>query len=641
MKAEIDTGQISFFSNGENLIDYTIYGAAGGVGEHTSNLMPSAEKQTIEFDGMTLYCDGQGRYTISGRNNSDVEVFSPFLRLKSSFTIPICCTYGNGAVSFWNTGSLSDNNSLYFCNNLTEIDYWNLGTKNRQEKYYYVMEGKDCNAIQIKIGANYNGTFTLCPHITDDGKLPTAYEPYGYKIPITCGGVTTNIYLDEPLYEGDSITFSTAQVDIPTNNGQNTLTVDTQVKPSKIIVKTNKGIFQNTPENPPENKSSSDHPYNRKMDTRNKILRAWATKDDGKIVPKSWNHVQFLVKHGLHKDIFNIKDQFIMQKDNTNLVWDIIGKDHDTPSDSQYTRSMTLQLHDQFPTAWQFDAPEAFYYCEDGLAAGTYYFTIASTYDTTYNDLSAYGFTLTEAVSAGGVLTFPWAYNTNASTTKIYVYASRESTTPIMSVSVSENTSGINLGELKVAVQAAANLNSIQRVRYGSNNYKESAIRQWLNSDKPAGQVWTPQTPWDRPPNWVAIADGFMYGMDADFLAAIGKTHIVVSRNSACDGGGYDEMDDYFFLLSRREAYMDNEVASVIEGEPYPYYSDYSDLSTPGMGADSNRIKYRDGTAQYWWTRTPALEAMAHTRYVFTTGAMGNYGAVYGNIGIAPACNII
>lgn len=40
MKAKIDTGQISFFSNGENLIDYTIYGAAGGVGNRTANLVP-------------------------------------------------------------------------------------------------------------------------------------------------------------------------------------------------------------------------------------------------------------------------------------------------------------------------------------------------------------------------------------------------------------------------------------------------------------------------------------------------------------------------------------------------------------------------------------------------------------------------
>ena len=205
---------------------------------------------------------------------------------------------------------------------------------------------------------------------------------------------------------------------------------------------------------------------------------------------------------------------------------------------------------------------------------------------------------------------------------------------------VTEGTGGQGLGTLTTAGDFSNNLNSIQRVRYGSNNYKESAIRQWLNSDKAAGSVWTPQTKFDRPPTWAATADGFMYGMDADFLAVIGKTHIVVSRNTVCDGGGYDEMDDYFFLLSRREVYMGNEVSGIIEGEPYPYYSDYSDLSAAGTGADSNRIKYRNGSAQYWWNRTPNSGYGNYVRNVITTGAMYYYGAYYSS-GVAPACNII
>ena len=386
----------------------------------------------------------------------------------------------------------------------------------------------------------------------------------------------------------------------------------------------------------------SDYHYNHKMDTRNEILRAWATKDNGRIIPKSWNHVQFLVKHGLHKDIFNIKDQFIMQKDNTNLVWDIIGVDHDTPSDPQYTHSMTLQLHDQFPTAMQFDAREAFYYCEEGLPIGTYHFKIDPTYDATYNSFkdTGYQFTLTKPVPAGGQLTFPWSSNVNASTIKVNSFASATSMTPIEQVVVSEGTGGQNLGNLTIAGDFSNNLNAIQRVRYGSNNYKESAIRQWLNSSAAAGSVWKPQTKWDRPPAWAATAAGFMNGMDADFLAVIGKTHIIVARNTTCEGGGYDEMDDYFFLLSRREVYMGNEVASVIEGEPYPYYSDYSDLSEPSIRADSNRIKYRGETAQSWWIRAPYPLSGGSTRGVTPTGALHIGYASY-SYGVAPACNII
>jgi hypothetical protein len=91
---------------------------------------------------------------------------------------------------------------------------------------------------------------------------------------------------------------------------------------------------------------------------------------------------------------------------------------------------MTLQLHDQFPTALQFDAPEAFYYCETALTAGTYYFTIDSSYEPTNNDLASYQFTLTQGVPAGGQLTFPWTSG-KASAAKVNSFASATSTTAL------------------------------------------------------------------------------------------------------------------------------------------------------------------------------------------------------------------
>lgn len=87
------------------------------------------------------------------------------------------------------------------------------------------------------------------------------------------------------------------------------------------------------------------------------------------------------------------------------------------------------------------------------------------------------------------------------------------------------------------------------------NNYKESAVREWLNSDKVAGSVWTPATNYDRPPSWVSNKAGFMNGMDADFLAVIGKTTKVTCRNNVTDGGGSDTTKDKFFLLSRYADY--------------------------------------------------------------------------------------
>ena len=356
--------------------------------------------------------------------------------------------------------------------------------------------------------------------------------------------------------------------------------------------------------------------------------------------PATWSGIRSIVRAGKAAEYFIPHGtQLAAEKSGAGLVFDVLGIDHDTPSSTRYTHSMTLQLHDQFPTAMQFDAPEAFYYCEEGLAAGTYYFTIDSTYDPTNNDLSAYQFTLTQSVPAGGQLTFPWLSG-KASAVKVISFASATSTSAIEQVSVVEGTDGQYLGNLTVVGDLTHNLNSVHRVRFGSNRYKDSAIRQWLNSSAAAGSVWTPQTKWDRPPTWVATVDGFMYGMDADFLSAIGKTHIITARNTVCDGGGYDEMDDYFFLISRSEIYAGNEIASVIEGEPYPYYSDYSDLSAAGTGADSNRVKYYGATAWYWWSRSPILGDGSGVRNIPRTGGLGS-GLAYHAPGVAPACNII
>lgn len=359
--------------------------------------------------------------------------------------------------------------------------------------------------------------------------------------------------------------------------------------------------------------------------------------------PSTWAGIRSIVRAGKAAEYFiPHESQLAAEKSGAGLVFDVLGIDHDTPSSTRYTHSMTLQLHDQFPTALQFDAPEAFYYCETELSVGTYHFKIDPTYDATHNSFkdTGYQFTLTKPVPAGGQLTFPWGYNTQASAVKVSSYESGSATTAIESVAVTSGTAGQGLGTLVNAGDFDNNLNSVEKVRYGSNSYKESAIRQWLNSDKPAGSVWTPQTKFDRPPSWAATADGFMYGMDADFLSAIGKTHIIAARNTVCDGGGYDEMDDYFFLLSRSEVYTGSDIASAIEGEPYPYYSDYSDLPAPGMGADSNRVKYRGGSVQWWFLRTPTSGTGHAVRRVLPTGVLNDHFAYFSG-GVAPACNII
>ena len=349
----------------------------------------------------------------------------------------------------------------------------------------------------------------------------------------------------------------------------------------------------------------------------------------------SWADVQKAVRTGIAAKIFSVGDQLISQRGGNNLVWDIIGIDHDTPADTQFTHSLTLQLHDCFASTMQFDAPEALYYCDTALSAGSYHFAVSGV---------NYGFTVTgDGIAAGSQLILNFTDDTPTS------------------ISVSATKGGAASGSISVeAVQdvtgsTALVTNNIDRVKKGSNNYKDSAIRQWLNSNAAAGAVWTPQTDYDRPPLWAANTAGFMNGMDADFLAVIGKTVKVTARNTVTDGGGAngatksDETEDYFFLLSRSEVYGGDEVTQTVdnvttavvnEGVAYPYYADYSDLDQAGTGADSNRVKDRGGSAYMWWLRTPYSGFSQYIRYVYTQGSI-LYTNVNNTYGVAPACNII
>ena len=68
------------------------------------------------------------------------------------------------------------------------------------------------------------------------GATAATFEPYGYKIPVTCGGVTTNIYIDEPLTAGETISYADTSTIIPTSMFLNTLSVGTTVQPEKVFI---------------------------------------------------------------------------------------------------------------------------------------------------------------------------------------------------------------------------------------------------------------------------------------------------------------------------------------------------------------------------------------------------------------------
>lgn len=108
----------------------------------------------------------------------------------------------------------------------------------------------------------------------------------------------------------------------------------------------------------------SESTYIEKMDMQNALLRAIVSQSGGSVgnLPpiNSWSVVQQLVRLGIAPKVFSVGDQLVCSHATYGtLTWDIIGIDHDTPVNSDYTHSISIQLHDCIAAAtFQFDAAE-------------------------------------------------------------------------------------------------------------------------------------------------------------------------------------------------------------------------------------------------------------------------------------------
>lgn len=329
-------------------------------------------------------------------------------------------------------------------------------------------------------------------------------------------------------------------------------------------------------------------------------------------------------------------DAVVVHETTNKLKFDIIGIDHDTPSDSQFKHSLTLQLHDLYQTI-QFDSTEAIYYAREELPAGTYNFTLPAGYDTNSGGGKTYQFTLTKPVPAAGQIMFPWAYQQQAATTKVSTYVNANASAVIETVSVKEGSEGTSLG---TADGTVSDLNHIHRARYGSNNWAESDLRMRLNSSAAPGGTWTRQSKFSHKPSWADAESGFLRGVDPDFLSVLGEVTKVTVLNTLTDGEGSETSTEKIFLLSRSEVYGNLE-KGIDEGAAYPYYKNYSDFAGKNDGSDTNRIKYQsNGTPYYWWLRTPNIGNANYVRYVNPSGAVISSFAS-SSVGLAPACCIV
>lgn len=361
-----------------------------------------------------------------------------------------------------------------------------------------------------------------------------------------------------------------------------------------------------------------------------KNLTNIATALGSRIDTTTWEGIRQAVKAGVAPQLFPVGTQFhVSHSVFGDMQYDVVAHDYLKSAKDKNAHTMTLQCHDVLPSI-QIDNREAFYYAETSLAAGTYNFTIA-TGNSSWT-AGTYQFTLGQTLPAGGQLLIDGYPSQSLTTLYVNAYASRETTTVTESVRITSGGNGTSLGTMGVE------LNHISRCAYGSNNYKESAVRQFLNSMSAAGAVWAAQTKFDRPPYWAASRQGFMKGLPSDFLSVIGEVIVPCSANKTYESadssiavGSKYTINDRFYIASMKE--LRGAIANAVDDDSVrlPFYNDALRI---------DYVKNRSGAPVIWRTRTPASSGSSGIWSILSNGESSTYGAA-DEYGVAPMCTIV
>ena len=373
----------------------------------------------------------------------------------------------------------------------------------------------------------------------------------------------------------------------------------------------------------------------------------------------NWNTVRDIVRAGLAPQYYPIGSVFYDNGDpSTGTAFEVVAYDHhfDPSLTSQgYTHSITL-CEKLLTDVYVFDNIEAMLYVETAIPAGTYKFTIPN-YDATYGGNKTYYFTSTADVPVDSQIVLKWDYQKPPASVTAYAGPNPQTnTTPLTgfnALTLTEWVDGTSpeatdLGTVKLSMSdsdsAYGKLNHIHRARYGSNNYLQSGVRQYLNASTAADTWWQPQTIFDRPYTQRS-QNGKLMKLNQDMVSVLAKPEIQSRTNSlfettSLDGTtftpdtNYTITTDTMFLLSPMEVGFNTTDTTV--GTLLDYY-------TAGTSSDANnkRIKIRksNNSAYYWWLRTPHPSHCSHVRYVITSGAL-SYNSASNSYGVAAACII-
>lgn len=230
--------------------------------------------------------------------------------------------------------------------------------------------------------------------------------------------------------------------------------------------------------------------------------------------------------------------------------------------DGRTGNCMDLQFIDALPISFQFEPKQAFYNNLELVKAGQYTFTVSvsSVWGTgAFGTVGQfpYTFTLAEDVPADS----QWLWNAGYSSglTQIQIYAPYDGAL-LQTVTVSAGSTGTSLGT--ISELATGNFNTWARGCEGSNFWKDSAMRAWLNSDS---------TDWDSRrtrftrKHPIAGKPGFLAGLEQSLRDGMASVKVKTEPHQN-DGASPVETVDLVRLPSSIEHYFKSYLGQSTEG---------------------------------------------------------------------------
>lgn len=187
---------------------------------------------------------------------------------------------------------------------------------------------------------------------------------------------------------------------------------------------------------------------------------------------------------------------------------------------------------------------------------------------------------------------------------------------------------------------------SYKRDDYGSNYWKDSNMRSWLNSTAEAGKVdWL----CGNPPKDGYVSGVGAYNEKAGFLNAFSKSEIAamktVTQRSLVSHPEYnkgivngDANSDLLYYTDISYAAINYDSAYFETTTEKVFLLDVKQANAVWKNLKGYYVAYNnDGMAWPYWLRTPVTDCNHDMRYISSSGQVGRYAPWYSDLGVRPA----